>query len=77
MKDIKIASDAVDLFEALEIEEQKLLYEFQEETDAKLAAILNEIAWELKMIAEHSTAIAEISIDQFLINENEICGLST
>jgi phosphate uptake regulator len=71
-KDVKVASDAVDLYEAVEIEEEKLLKEFQA-VHSELAPLFNMIAWEFKIIAEHSTAIAEISIDNVLKNENDIC----
>jgi len=71
-KDVKVASDAVDLYEAVEIEEEKLLEEFQA-VHSELAPLFNMIAWEFKIIAEHSTAIAEISIDNVLKNKNDIC----
>jgi len=71
-KDVKVASDAVDLYEAVEIEEEKLLEEFQA-VHSELAPLFNMIAWEFKIIAEHSTAIAEISIDNILKNKNDIC----
>jgi len=71
-KDVKVASDAVDLYEAVETEEGKLLKEFQA-VRSELAPLFNMIAWEFKIIAEHSTAIAEISIDNVLKNENDIC----
>ena len=71
-KDVKVASDAVDLYEAVEIEEEKLLKEFQA-VHSELAPLFNMIAWEFKIIAEHSTAIAEISIDNVLKNKNDIC----
>jgi len=74
-KDMKIASDAVDLFDAVQIESEKLLLKFQKEADTKLATIVNEIAWDLRMIAEQSIAIAEISIDHVLQGENEICNV--
>ena len=38
-----------------------------------LAATVGEIAWELKIIAEYSSAIAEIAIDNVLLDENIIC----
>jgi phosphate uptake regulator len=73
-KDVKVASDAVDLYEAVEIEEEKLLEEFQA-VHSELAPLFNMIAWEFKIIAEHSTAIAEISIDNVLKNKNDICWI--
>jgi phosphate uptake regulator len=72
-KDIKIASDAVDLFDAVENEEETLLMKFQEHSNTELAAIVNEIAWELRIIAEHSSAIAEVSIDHVIKGKNKIC----
>ncbi|MDP2900128.1 MAG: PhoU domain-containing protein [Candidatus Bathyarchaeota archaeon] len=71
-KDIKVASDAVDLYEAVHAEEEKLLTEFHE-TNSELTTRFNMIAWEFKIIAEHSSAIAEISIDNILRNKNDIC----
>lgn len=73
-KDLKVASDAVDLYETVEIEEEKLLKEFQT-VHSELAPLFNMIAWEFKIIAEHSTAIAEISIENLLKNENDICWI--
>ena len=71
-KDIKVASDAVDLYDAVEIEEEKLLTEFHD-TNSELESRFNMIAWEFKIIAEHSSAIAEISIDNILRGKNDIC----
>ncbi len=73
--DIKLASDAVDLYEAVGREEDSLLKEFQENHDSELAAYVNEIAWELRIIAEYSSAIATISIDNVLWGENDICSV--
>jgi phosphate uptake regulator len=72
-RDLKVASDAVDLYETVEHEEENMLKEFQSSFDTDIAVILNQIAWEFKIIAEHSTAIAEISIDNVLKGENDIC----
>jgi phosphate uptake regulator len=71
--DIKVASDAVDLYDAVGHEEDSLLKEFQEKHDPELTAHVNQIAWELRIIAEYSTAIATVSIDKVLWGENEIC----
>ncbi|MFC1802972.1 PhoU domain-containing protein [Thermoproteota archaeon] len=73
--DIKLASDAVDLYDAIGREEESLLKEFQENHDSVLSAYVNEIAWELRIIAEYSTAIATISIDKVLWGENTICSV--
>ena len=73
--DIKLASDAVDLYEAVGREEESLLKEFQENHNPELSAYVNEIAWELRIIAEYSTAIATISIDNVLWGENDICSV--
>jgi len=73
--DIKQASDAVDLYEAVGREEESLLREFQENHDPVLAAHVNEIAWELRIISEYSTAIATTSIDKVIWGENDICSL--
>lgn len=71
--DITLASDAVDLYEVVEREEESLLKEFQKEQDPEISAIVNEIAWELRIIAEYSTAIATISIDNVLKDDNDLC----
>jgi len=73
-KDIKVASDAVDLYEAVQAEEEKLLTEFHQ-TNSELTTRFNMIAWEFKIIAEQSSAIAEISIDNILRNKNNICSV--
>ncbi|TRO51701.1 phosphate uptake regulator PhoU [Candidatus Bathyarchaeota archaeon] len=73
--DIKLASDAVDLYEAVGREEDSLLKEFQENHNPELSAFVNEIAWELRIVAEYSTAIANISIDNVLWGENDICSI--
>ena len=73
-RDITLASDAVDLYEVVEQEENKLLNEFQR-TNSELSNRFNMIAWEFKIIAEHSSAIAEISIDIILQKENDICKI--
>jgi phosphate uptake regulator len=73
--DIKIASDAVDLYEAVGREEESLLKEFQENHNPELSAYVNEIAWELRIIAEYITAIATISIDNVLWGDNDICSI--
>ena len=73
--DIKLASDAVDLYDAVGREEESLLKEFQEGHNPELAAYVNEIAWGLRIIAEYSTAIATISIDNMLWRENDICSV--
>jgi phosphate uptake regulator len=73
---IKVASDAVDLHDAVEEEEKSLLKDFQDRTDPDLAAVVSSLAWELKIIAEHSSALAEIAINNVLIEKNEVCSLA-
>jgi hypothetical protein len=73
--DLKLASDAVDLYEAVGREEESLLKEFQANHDPEVSAYVNEIAWELRIIAEYATTIATISIDNVLKNDNEICSV--
>jgi len=75
-KDLKLASDAVDLYEAVDLEEDSLLKEFQKNHDPQVSAHVNEIAWELRIISEYSTAIATISIDTVLKSENDICSVT-
>ncbi len=76
-KDIKIASDAVDLYDAIDNQEGSLLIRFQDISNSQPAAIVNEIAWGLKIIAEHTSAIAEISVNHVLNSENEITSVYT
>jgi Na+/phosphate symporter len=71
-KDLNLASDAVDLYEVVQLEEEKLLTEFHT-TNSLLTTRFNMIAWEFKIIAEHSSAIAKISIDNILRGKNNIC----
>jgi phosphate uptake regulator len=73
--DLKLASDAVDLYEAVDLEEDSLLKEFQKNHDPQVSAHVNEIAWELRIVSEYSTAIATISIDNVLKAENDICSI--
>ncbi|HUV35212.1 MAG TPA: phosphate uptake regulator PhoU [Candidatus Desulfaltia sp.] len=73
--DLKLASDAVDLYEAVEMEEDSLLKEFQKNHDPEVSVHVNEIAWELRIISEYSTAIATISIDNVLKSDNDICSV--
>ena len=71
---VKIASDAVDLHETIEEEERNLLKKFQGGADLDAVTIVGAIAWDLRIIAEHSSAIAEIAIVNMLKGENEICS---
>ncbi|MBD3205268.1 AbrB/MazE/SpoVT family DNA-binding domain-containing protein [Candidatus Bathyarchaeota archaeon] len=75
-KDMKLASDAVDLYEAVDREEDSLLREFLEEHDPVITTNVNEIAWGLRIISEYSTTIATISIDNVLKSDNEICRIT-
>ena len=70
---LTIASDAVDMYDTIEREESTLMKRFQNGSSPELGAIISEIAWDLKIIAEHSSAIAEIAIDSVLKGENEHC----
>ncbi len=72
-KDLNVASDAVDLYENVENEESNLLKRFQNGSSPDVAAIVSQIAWDMKIIAEHSSAIAEIAIDHALTGKNDIC----
>jgi len=74
--DLKLASDAVDLYEAVDLEEDSLLKEFLRNHDPQLSAHVNEIAWELRIISEYSTAIATISIDNVLKAGNDMCSVT-
>jgi len=73
---LTIASDAVDMYDTIEREESTLMKRFHNGSNPELAAIISEIAWDLKIIAEHSSAIAEIAIDIVLKGENEYCRVS-
>ncbi len=72
-KNITVASDTVDLYETVEKEESNLLKRFQNGSTPDVTAYVSEIAWDLKIIAEHSSAIAEIAIDNVLKGDNDIC----
>jgi phosphate uptake regulator len=72
-KDLTVASDAVDLYDTVENEESNLLKRFQNGSSPDVTALVSEIAWDLKIIAEHSSAIAEIAIDNVLKGDNDIC----
>lgn len=72
-KDLNVASDAVDLYENVENEESNLLKRFQNGSSPDVGAIVSQIAWDMKIIAEHSSAIAEIAIDHALNGKNDIC----
>ena len=72
-KDLNVASDAVDLYENVENEEGNLLKRFQNGSSPDVAATVSQIAWDMKIIAEHSSAIAEIAIDHALKSKNDIC----
>ena len=74
-RNLTVASDAVDLYETVANEESGLLKRFQNGSSPDVAAAVSEIAWDLKIIAEHSSAIAEIAIDNILKGDNEICGV--
>ena len=74
-KDLVVASDAVDLYETVEREESGLFKRFQSASSPDMTAFVREIAWDLKIIAEHSSAIAEIAIDSVLKDENDICKI--
>lgn len=75
-RNLTVASDAVDLYETVANEESRLLKRFQNGSSPDVAASVSEIAWDLKIIAEHSSAIAEIAIDNILKGDNEICQVA-
>ena len=75
-KNLNVASDAVDLYETVDNEESSLLKKFQNGSSPDVAASVSEIAWDLKIIAEHSAAIAEIAIDNVLKGDNDICWVA-
>jgi len=70
---LTVASAAVDMYETIEHEESTLMKRFQNGSSPELSAAVSEIAWDLEIIAEHSSAIAEIAIDIVLQGENEYC----
>jgi phosphate uptake regulator len=72
---LTIASDAIDLYETVEQEENHLMKRFQNGSSLDVTAAVSLIAWDLKIVAEHSAAIAEIAIDNILLGENDICQL--
>lgn len=71
-----IASDAVDLYETVEQEENNLMTRFQNSSSIDVTAAVGQIAWDLKIVAEHSSAIAEIAIDSVLKSENDLCQIT-
>jgi len=75
-RNITIASDTVDLYETIEHEEANLAKKFQNGSSVDFTAAVSQIAWDLKIVAEHSSAIAEIAIDNVLTGENEICKIA-
>jgi len=75
-QNLNVASDAVDLYETVANEESRLLKRFQNGSSPDVASYVSEIAWDMKIIAEHSSAIAEIAIDSVLNGENEICQIA-
>jgi len=72
---LKVASDAIDLYETVEKEERNLLRGFRDETDLEVVTIISSIACDLKIISEYSSTISEIAIDNILNGENEICQI--
>ena len=72
---LTIASDAVDMYDTIEREESTLMKRFQNGSSMELGAIVSEIAWDFEIIAEHSSAIAEIAIDSVLKGENDYCHI--
>jgi phosphate uptake regulator len=75
--DLAVASDAIDMYETIEYEESTLMKRFQYGSSPELTAVVSEIAWDLEIIAEHSSAIAKISIDSVLKKENDYCHFRT
>ncbi|MGD2200157.1 MAG: PhoU domain-containing protein [Candidatus Bathyarchaeota archaeon] len=71
--DMSVASDSADLYENIDHEENNLMKRFQNGSSPELTAAVSEIAWDFKIIAEHSAAIAEIVIDNILKGQNDYC----
>lgn len=74
-ENIKIASDAVDLRETVELEERNMMKEMVEKLDPETAAILSSLLGDLRIIAELCSAIAEIAINNVIRGENEVCRI--
>jgi phosphate uptake regulator len=74
---LTVASDAIDMYETIEYEENTLMKRFQYGSSPELTTVVSEIAWDLEIIAEHSSAIAKISIDSVLKKENDYCHFRT
>jgi phosphate uptake regulator len=72
---ITIASDAVDMYDTIDREESTLMKKFHNGSSLELGALVSEIAWDLEIIAEHSSAIAEIAIDSVLKGDNDYCHI--
>ncbi len=65
--DVKVASDAIKMKEVVELKENEFLGALQDKIrDLKVATALRSIVWDMKIIVEYSSAIAEIAIDKVL-----------
>ena len=73
---LSVASDAVDLYETIEHEEANLMKRFQNGSSIDVTATVSQIAWDMKIVAEHSSAIAEIAIDSVLKGINDLCRIA-
>ena len=68
--DVKIASDAIKMKRIVELKESEFLEILQEKGEGlKNAPTLRSIVWDIRMIAEYGSAIAEIAIDKVLEKE--------
>jgi len=65
--DVKIAADAIKMKDVVELKEKEFLEILQQKNEElKIAPILRSIVWDVKMIVEYCSAMAEISINNVL-----------
>lgn len=65
--DVKIASDAMKMKEVVELKENEFLEALQEKGEGlKAIPTFRSIIWDIRMIAEYSSAMAEIAIEKAL-----------
>jgi phosphate uptake regulator len=64
--DVKIASDALKMKDVADMKERDFLEVLQQNEELKSAPVLRSIIWDVKMIVEYCSAMAEISINNVL-----------
>jgi phosphate uptake regulator len=65
--DVKMAADAIKMKDIVELKEKEFLEILQQkEKDIKIAPVLRSVVWDVKMIVEYCSAMAEIAINNVL-----------